>query len=69
MTGRSVPEWLGKTDDARAKYQGWADRIRLDIGDLGAAALDDWRDQMAQIEANAPDLAAEIHAYAEGGDA
>ena len=58
-----------EADDARAKYQGWADRIRLDIGDLGAAALDDWRDQMAQIEANAPDLAAEIRAYAEGGDA
>lgn len=52
-------------EDARAKYQGWADRIRVDVDDLGADAFADWANEMAEMEQNAPELAAELRAYAE----
>ena len=51
-------------DDARAKYRGWADRIRVDIDDVGAGALTDWQAEMAELDANAPDLARELRDYA-----
>lgn len=51
-------------DDAMAKYRGWADRIRVDIDDLGGGALTDWQAEMAELDANAPDLARELRDYA-----
>lgn len=51
-------------DDAMAKYRGWADRIRVDIDDIGGGALTDWQAEMAELDEHAPDLARELRDYA-----